>query len=118
MIDGIVVDERREVHQLDRRRQRDRPRLRTIDGGTAQQREGRTKHLAAHLEQMRAHGANHRKVVVDDALHLGDDFLESIVNGSLNFTQRARERRSRSRDHFAHCATCSTARMRSPMSRN
>jgi hypothetical protein len=53
MINGIVVDERRHVHELDDRAQADGPRARVAANLVANEQQGRAEQLTPGLEEVR-----------------------------------------------------------------
>ena len=118
VIDGVVVHERGEMHQLDDSGQCDSARLRPPVDGARQERERRTEHLATHLQQMPAHFANQRQVVGGDVVHLADNVLEALLDRGLYVAQRPSDRGPHSREGAAHRAARSSSLIRSAMSRN
>jgi hypothetical protein len=118
MVDGVVVDERCEVHQLDDRCERHDARLRRALGLAREKRERRAKHLAAHLQQVAAYLLDHREVGRDDAPHLDDHLIETLAHRCLDVAQRGRGGGADARRDAAHERALSRAASRSPTSLN
>jgi hypothetical protein len=115
MIDGVVVHQRREMHQLDDRGVRRRPRLRLSFDFARQQRQRRPEHLSAHAQEMVVDFADEAQLGGDDAADFVGDALEGVVHGRLDVAQRGRRGARRCR---AHAVTRSSAEIRSLTSRN
>jgi hypothetical protein len=118
MIDGVIVHQRGEMHELHDRRERVDPWFGRIDDAAGEQCQRGPKHLAAHLEQVTAHLADQRQLVRHDALHFLDDLIEGRAHGGLDVAQGARGRRARTRNDTAHRVAFSSSFKRSAVSRN
>src|SRR5688572_10969893 len=88
MVYGVVVDERREMNELDSRCKRHglRPCL-PRDAGAMQHERG-TEHLSAHRHQMRPHLSHKRSVVPDRGGHLLRHCLEQVLQWRLDSLER------------------------------
>ena len=84
VIDGVVVDERREVNQLQGRGEGDGLVFGLFSNLAREQEKSRAEQLAAHGEQVRAHLADERHIAGNDALHRLRYIVELIADRKLN----------------------------------
>ena len=114
------MDECREMHQLDRRRDCNRAVLAGAFDLAGQQRERRTEQLPAHAQEMSAHLLDHREIADDHAMELRYDALEPRTDRRLHARERdvLRARRSGGGHGAAHRAAFSSAFSRSATSWN
>ncbi len=117
MIDGVVVHQRREMHELHHRGERHGARLRPAGGGAREQRERGAEHLPLHEQEMPVHLVDEREFRGDDPVQFLRDQLEAVAHRRLDVAQRRREGRARGEGR-RHRDLRSVAASRSPMSRN
>src|SRR5260221_4046180 len=118
VVNGVVVHERGEMHELEDGGERDDALVRRFGGLTCKERQRGTEHLAAHLEEVTAHLLDHREIGRDDPPHLVHDVVETFAHGRLDVAQRDRARRAGGSYRTAHDAAPSTAARRSATSPN
>ena len=84
MIHRVIVHQRGEVNQLQRRGKRDSLLLRLLRSFAGEQQQCRTEHLAAHRQQMRAHLTDQRQIAGDDLGHRVRYTLQLVLDRELN----------------------------------
>src|SRR5882762_630568 len=96
VIDGVVVDERGEMNQLQSRGEHHRlilsrfplPASLPLLDLTRQQQQRRTEQFAAHGKQMRANLSDQWEIAVDNARHRSRHVVELATYGKLNRLER------------------------------